>query len=238
MNRALRRLNVKLKALLCVALIMNLSFWTVGCGQMAMEMPDGSFRIALTPGHPLTSHLQGSAFEGASAIEIKPGGQEFRLIFPDGAKEISGTFSDVSGQLEVTSLTMSQGSQSATLELDASSKCITSISTSTGHRWERPAEWGTPEIVGDGADAYLEANHQLMEMAEELDDQQAFSGGSSTGDTVSDEDGQTGTSPEKPGQVAFGPVAAIFFVPGVILLCTAGVGAALVWVLQLINLIF
>lgn len=234
MNRRMRRLNAKLRALLGVALIVNLSFWTVGCGQMAVELPDGSMRIALTPGHPLTAHLVGTAFEGATAVEIKAGSQEFRFIFADEGRELSGSFTEVNGRPEVASLTMTRGPQSATMQVDPATKCITSITTSTGQSWERPADWTIPQVVGDGANGYLDANRQLIEMAEQFDTEGAFAGTTAVGD----EDGRNNISPEKAEQMAFGPLAALFLSFGMVWLYPAGIAAALAWVIQLINLIF
>lgn len=231
MNRVWDRLVFKLKALLCVALVMNLGLWTFGCGQTAMEMPDGSIRLALTPGHPLAVHLQGSAFEGATALEIRPGGQEFRFIFPDDARSISGQFTEVNGRYEVSSLTMVRGTESATLELDPASKCITRMSTSGGYLWERPAEWGTPAVAGDGVDAYLDANRELLALAEDVDGRP---GDYSDGEMG----GSSPVSPEKAGQAAFGPAAALLLALGMAVLHPAGIAAAVIWVIQLINLIF
>ncbi len=96
-----------------------------------------------------------------------------------------------------------------------------------------------PEVVGNGADAFLEANRQLIEVAEELDRQEVATDDSTTVDTSEAQDAPaTSVSPVKAEQTAFGPLAALFFAFGLVWIYPAGIASAIAWVLALVNLIF
>jgi len=243
MNLALCKTTFKLKAILCVVLTLNVSIWALGCGAVGASLFLGEKTIALTPDHPLTEALNGSDFEGATAVDVSPSTNQFRVIFPNAERELSGSYAMIAGQAVVIGLTFTKGAELLTLKLDAE-KRITDIVSNQGQRWQRPVEWNTqaPRAPGfatapaaptaktstSDVDAYLQANSQLLELATQLDQQ---SGAEDLADDAS-------ATSVKAGESSFAWAAAALiafvFVPG-------GIFAGLVWVLQLIvllNLIF
>lgn len=202
MLKKTRRLFSAAKAILCIVLVLNLHLWVGGCGIGGVVMIDGKLRVNLTPDQPLTQVLAGSAFEGATAIEIDPATHRFRLIFPDENRDISGQYNLNKGQFSITQFHVEQGSRTADLALN-SSKQVTSIQTSTGLQWNRPSEWvGLPvETISSGVDAYVGANIELVDVARQFD-----GGGGErvpptpVGDGTNDDDEQDGI--QKTGQAA------------------------------------
>ncbi len=196
MNRNYGAIIFKTKAVLCLLLTANLSIWGLGCGQVGYSLL-GEVVIPLTADHELTEALKGSEFEGATAVAVNPGTQTFRLIFPDGDRQLSGTYINKQGGAELTSVTLATPTQTATLQLGHGQR-VTQITSTLGSTWSRPAEWDPPagsfatapaapaapaapsapsaarEISG-AASGYLEANAELLELARQLDEQRGSS---------------------------------------------------------------
>ena len=238
MNRTFQRIIFQSKAVLCLVLMLNLSIWTLGCGQAGLSLL-GEITIPLTPDHELTTLLKGTDFEGATAVVVNPSTHQFRLVFPDVRREISGAYALPNGQPQLTSLTLTTPAQSVTLQINAD-KRVTQISNNLGSTWDRPAEWNaqgsaaaaspsTPaappsapaapsaRTIVPGADEYLQANAQLLELARQLDQQNGTGDGSAKAEQSS-----------------------LFWVPAVFLsiaFVNAGIVTTLIFIFQLIVLI-
>lgn len=170
MNRVLASLIFKAKATLCVLLMMHLCLWSAGCGQLGEMLPDGSLYVALTADHPLAAQFDGTVFEGATAVIIHPDSHQFQVVFPDADRQFSGTYALTPAGPTITQLTMATGDESMTFTLD-DVKAITSITSSRGANWVRPTDWAAPAVDANarGVDAYVQANQQLLDLAEQSD---------------------------------------------------------------------
>jgi len=190
MNRVLASLIFKGKATLCVLLMMHLCLWSAGCGQLGQMLPDGSLYVALTPDHPLAAQFDGTVFEGATAVIIHPDSHQFQVVFPDADRQFSGTYAITPAGPTITQLTMATGDESMTFTLD-DVKAITSITSSRGANWVRPTDWAAPAVDANarGVDAYVQANQQLLDLAEQSDQEAGLTTGGSdqaaTGSTSS-----------------------------------------------------
>ena len=238
MKRSFDGILFQAKAVLCLVLTLNLSIWTLGCGQAGFSL-FGEITVPLTPDHQLTALLKGSDFEGATAVVVNPSTHQFRLTFPDGQRDISGSYALSNGQPELTTLTLTTATKSATIQVD-SSKHVTQIASNQGSAWDRPGEWNTQgstaataptapaaprapvapsaaRTVSPGADAYLQANAQLLELARQVDQQNG-----------------TGDDSAKTEQ------SSLFWVPAALLafvFVPAGIVATLIFVFELIVII-
>jgi len=136
MNKAVDHHLFQAKAILCMVLMLNIQFWLGGCGINGCGsnaapfglLPDGVFRIDLTPDHPLAIALRGTAFADATAVEVNSGAQTFRVIFPDPSREMSGRYVHAAGMPTITDFYVATGSISTAMELDTA-KHVTRIST-------------------------------------------------------------------------------------------------------------
>ncbi len=179
------RIMFKLKAVFCLLLMLNLCLWSLGCGSAATALFVGDKTISLTADHPLTEALSGSDFAGASAIELSTATNQFRVIYPDDNRNISGSFATVNGETAVTNLTITNGQKSVALLIN-NAKEITRIASNEGTSWYRPASWnsnapsaptapsapaaaGAKTSMDDATDAFVQANAQLLELAAEID---------------------------------------------------------------------
>lgn len=180
MSSATKVYLFKAKALLGVALVFNLVVVT-GCGQSALFLPESTETLELSADHPLAQQLADTPFDGATAIQVDRSTKSFRLVYPDTNTQLSGKFATTEeGQAYVSSFTIGQGGQVVTLKIN-SRKEITDIDTSAGARWQRvstaaPAAPTAPRAPGAKAmasdiDAYLDANADLIAMAQQIDDQ-------------------------------------------------------------------
>ncbi len=153
------------KTLLCIALMINLNLLAAGCGQFGDALPDGSVRIDLTADHPLTAQLQGTDLDGATAIMINPSTQSFSLVYPDTDRQFSGSFTNGPTGRTIREATYAIGADSVTYQMDEN-KQLTSITTSSGAAWHRPADWSDEQgSIATGPDAYVSANAQVLDCA-------------------------------------------------------------------------
>lgn len=240
MNGSFQLFNYRAKAVLCMTLMLAMNV-IVGCGGSASLFPtSGNTLIELTPDHPMTQALAGTPFSGATAVEINAATNQFRLVFPDGSNQITGTVSFESGEAQVKTITVAQGSKSATLTFSESQE-ITNIATSAGPSWQRtvtnqPAQAAqaprAPTAKANNLEAYLSANADILQVAQQVDSQGAST---TVGQSASDQSG----SPDQTVKTdaAFWPlfgVLAVFAYPGAIF-------STLYFILQvvvLINIIF
>jgi len=236
MKRNCQEIIFKAKAVLGVLLTANLCLWGLGCGQVGYSLL-GERIIQLTEDHPLTAALKGSDFEGATALAVNPGTQTFRLIFPNGQRQLSGSYTNTQAQVELTSITLITAAQSATLQFGAGQRVV-QIASTTGSTWTRPIEWdqatgnfatapkaptapGAPSTPGAArgisANAYTEANAQLLDLARELDVESGY-----------------GDSASKADQSSFfwaaGALLHLVFVPG-------GIAATLLFIFQVVSIV-
>lgn len=169
MNRSLRRVLFKTKAIVCIVLILNVQYWA-GCGAAPVSLPDGSYLVQLTADHALTQSLAGTAFSGATAVLINPTTNTFRVIFPDGVREISGRF-DAGETVTLRQITIGRGAEQIQVSLDAA-KHITQIANSNGAVWNRPADWTSSATTDENTlEAFKQANAELLDAAAALDAQ-------------------------------------------------------------------
>jgi len=236
MKRDYQKIIFKAKAVLGVLLTANLCIWGLGCGQVGYSLL-GERIIQLTEDHPLTAALKGSDFEGATALAVNPGARTFRLIFPDGQRQLSGTYTNTQTQVELTTVNLTTATQSATLQLGAGQRVV-QIASTIGSTWTRPVEWdqaagnfatapeaptapGAPSwpaaARGISADAYADANAQLLDLARELDAQGGY------GDSA-------GKAEQSSLIWAAGALLHLVFFPG-------GIAATLLFIFQVLSIV-
>ncbi|MFQ5429341.1 MAG: hypothetical protein ACE5E1_03430 [Phycisphaerae bacterium] len=182
MFKKIRHLRRVAKAAFGIGLVLNVHVWLGGCGMAGVQLLDGKLLVPLTPDHAMTQTLAGSAFEGATAMEIDPAASRFRLIYPDAGRNVSGTYHANKGRFSIRQLQLARGALSAEVMLD-DDRHVLSIETGSGLRWERPADWTglPPETLAGGLDAYIAANIELVDAARQLDGGGARVPGSTTG---------------------------------------------------------
>lgn len=229
MNGTFAQFKHRAKAILCVTLVTAMHV-VVGCGGAAASLlPASGNLIELTPDHPMAQALAGTPFSGATAIEMNAATNQFRLVFPDGSQQISGTFAYDGGKAYVSRLTVAQGTMSATVSFAANQQ-ITNISTSAGPSWARPgadaAKASLSTARANTVESYLEANADLMEAAQEFDAQGVVT--SPVGGPA--DEGGTGGQTVKIG-TAFGPLAFVF---GAMIFIPLGIGATIIFLIELV----
>lgn len=163
----------KIQSVACALLVLNLH-WIAGCGQATFAPPTaGAFQIQLTDSHPLSQALRGSAFQGATMMEIFPQGQAFRLVFPDRERQVSGAFAYQDGEFVITQFTFKQGVHSATITFDEGRRVAT-ITTAEGQSWTRAVDGQAARyssiVPNQGVNAYVDANIDLITLATEIDE--------------------------------------------------------------------
>jgi len=155
-------------ALVCVFLTLNLSLLTSGCGiSPGAGLPVGDARvIPLTPDHPISIALLGSAFEGATGLEVDPATGAFRLIFADGNRTVAGRAVIRDGVWEMAEFNFGADGLAANMKLDPATRQVVGIETSYGHVWEPAKEDRiAARPRGDNrVDTYLSANEPLLEI--------------------------------------------------------------------------
>lgn len=153
-------------AVLCVVLTLNLSVLTSGCGVSPTPAAAGENLsvIALTPDHPLAQALRGTAFEGATAMEVDRATGAFRFIFPGADRSLSGRAVVHEERWEIAEFSFASGGLSADMRLDPATRQVISIGTSFGHFWEAAKEDRiTTRPRGDTElDSFLAANSALI----------------------------------------------------------------------------
>lgn len=229
MNGSITRFNFRAKAVLCMTLVAAMHV-VVGCGGAASLVPPSGNLVELTPDHPLARVLAGTPFSGATAFEVNAATNQFRLVFPDGSQQISGTFSYADGKAYVSRLTVADGTTSATLTIGANQQ-ITSISTSAGPSWQRPGAEAAKASLATAVrpntiESYLAANADLLAAAQEYDAQGTVSTmpGSTPGD------GNTGEQTVKTGA----SLSLLAFVFGVMIFIPLGVAATIIFLIELV----
>lgn len=179
MNRRIDAFLFQSKSILCIAMLLGVHV-IAGCGSGA-GLLSGIQRIDLTSNSQMAGILGGTNLQGATAIEINQATGQFRLVYPEAGREISGTFVKVGGQARVTQFTFAVGDKAATVSFNAADQ-ITQITNEGGQAWVRPnvttAAPQAPQAPrAPGArtlstvDSYVAANADLMQLAEELDAQ-------------------------------------------------------------------
>ena len=211
--RISRLVSQRVKAVLCVGLIVNLNLMAVGCGQPGlMALTDGVLRLALDADHPISQALRGSDYAGATAVEVNPAEGTFHLVFPDDAREMSGRFVVEGGKPRVTEFLLGLDGRTNTFSFDTL-KQITHIGNSLGQTWDRPAEWTAAAASEDNTvEAFKAANAQLIELASQID-------ATASTQTPGDPD-HSGIDPTKvsPSGFPFFPVLAmVLFFPAIVL---------------------
>lgn len=181
-NLNLRR---QAQAILCIILTLNINLYLGGCTASPAALTVGNHIIIdLKADHAVKQALQDSEFADATAIEVTPSTNTFRLLFADSHKNVSGAYRYVGGAFVVETLTIGRAGESVTLKLDAA-KHITSMSTANGATWTRPGHWTSTAAAGSNdLQAYMDANQELVDLARDLDRESG-----STGTVPGDDDG-------------------------------------------------
>ena len=184
-----RQVIFKSKAVLCALLVLNLHAWIAGCtGPAEITAPlSGIVRIELSPDHALTKALNNSVLIGAEAFEIDPVRKSFRVIFAEANREVTGTYAVMNGAFTLTEFSFGRFGRSVTMSLDLS-KRVRTIVTDDGFHWQRQAKWPLVERSSDGVEGYVEANVQLLEIAEGLEQDQPPNSGDDPTNPGSDGD--------------------------------------------------
>ncbi|MFQ5411387.1 MAG: hypothetical protein ACE5EC_03795, partial [Phycisphaerae bacterium] len=165
-----RLLYQRLKSLLCVTLVLNVHVWLGGCaGWMDPLAPSGEMiRIDLTPDHPISRALAGSAMAGATAVEINPAAQSLHFVYPNAHQKIDAHYSINHGEFVIQEFSFGRQGRSVDMTLDAA-KRVTTVRTDDGFLWTRPAKWQSKAASSSGVQGYLNANIELMKVAREDD---------------------------------------------------------------------
>jgi len=165
-----RLLVHRLKSLLCVTLVLNAQVWLGGCAGLAdpLASASGLIRIDLTPDHPISRALEGSAMAGATAIEIDPAAQQLHFVYPDELRSISAKYTQIGGEFAIHEISIDRLGRSVGMTID-DAKRITTMRTDDGFHWTRPAKWQSKASSSSGTQGYLNANMELMKAAREDD---------------------------------------------------------------------
>lgn len=177
---ASRSIYHRLKALVCVVLILNLHFWLGGCGNTVGVVTPESSRDVLPLDHPLSQALQGSALLGATGIEIDAIAGTFRIAFVDGTQRLEGRYAlGPDGRYTITEMTLGRQGASVEFSFDLS-KRVTAIRTDSGIEWLAPpkpvSSSSSRGSESEGVQAYVDANAELLSLAREVDRQSGISG--------------------------------------------------------------
>lgn len=213
MNRMSYPLSFKVKAVFSSVLLLSLHV-VVGCGTTTPSaLSGGSGFVPLTADHPLSSALSGSIFQGASGIEVDSLTGRFRVIFPDGSRDLSGLVEYVDGKAQVRQLGLTHAGQSLTILFNNSHQ-ITTMVSSSGDVWHHLAESvNAARAAASDGNPYVAANADIIEAARQFDANGGSQGVTGGGDTS----GGTGTSttgPKLNTQLATVPFLFVFlFLP-------------------------
>lgn len=173
MNIIKPHLLFKMKSVLCALLMFYAPLIMAGCGNNLIGI-DGALsqlQIPLSPDDPLTQALAGTSFQGAVAINVLPGSQQFRLVFRDDVRQVSGHYSIEGGSFTISEFTFKNSDGSATVRLDGQRR-VQSITSWDGESWSRPADSASRESVAGYSNfdnPYSAANADLIRVAQELD---------------------------------------------------------------------
>lgn len=211
--------------------MLHLQVLVPGCGQGGvLGLPAaGAYQIPLTADNPLTRALQGSAFQGATLMEVTPQAQAFRLIFSDTGRQVSGNYALVGGEFTITQFTFKQNGKSATITFDENRR-ITSITSSSGDAWSRDENAKLIGVSSSSDNPYVVANADLIEIARQVDAQGGINGtnngnGGTTSTGGGSNGGGTGFTPKGSGSDAIDNA-------GFILAVIAAIWAPLAGILQ------
>lgn len=160
------RFSRTITSALCVVLVFNLVILTPGCGtRFDWRGPmAGQVSIPLTPDHPISKALSGTAFEGAESLEADMDAGTFRLVFPDDARTITGRFVRSGDSWEMTEFSFGTSAGAAKMSLDAVSRQVTMIETTQGDIWTPSKISDAPSraVSGDRIESYVQSNAELM----------------------------------------------------------------------------
>jgi hypothetical protein len=162
----------KLKSLLCALLAFYSPIALTGCGNTmpGSVVPLSQIQIPLGPDHPLTQALERTTFQGAVAMDIFPAARQFRLIFRDDERQLSGSYGVQDGEFTLTAVHFKNTVGSASVQFDPQRR-VESITTGAGEAWVRPAGDAARIIeTGDAPNAYFAANTDLIAVAQSMDE--------------------------------------------------------------------
>ncbi len=165
----------KMKSVLCMLLMLYGPVVLTGCGNnpLGPGVPIAQLQIPISPDGSLSQALAGTSFQGAVAIAIMPASQQFRLIFRDDVRQVSGFYALKNGEFTLTGFSFKNADGSASVRLDSERK-VESITTSGGESWERLAQdlasaRTTVTSTDPSANPYMAANADLIQFAASMD---------------------------------------------------------------------
>lgn len=160
------RLARSATSIFCVILVMNLVVLTPGCGTPFnwIGPTSGQVRIELTPDHPISRALSGTAFEGAELLEADMDAGIFRLVYPDGTRTMTGRFAQVGESWEMVEFCFGSADGAAKMTLDPASRQVTMIESSQGDVWmpSKVAEASSRTREMDRIESYIQNNSELV----------------------------------------------------------------------------
>lgn len=173
----------KMKSVFCALLMFYAPLVLTGCGNglFGAGGPLSQLQIPLSPDDPLTQALAGTSFQGAVAIDILPGSQQFRLIFRDDDRQVSGQYAIENGAFTITEFTFKNTDGSATVRMDGQRR-VQSITSWDGENWTRPSDGASRQAVASlyaFDNDYSAANADLIQIATSLE--QSGSGSANPG---------------------------------------------------------
>lgn len=167
-----KRIAFQAKAMLCTALIITQPL-LIGCQSTPVTAPienitAARYHVELTGTDDMSLALEGTTYQGASAIDVFPAQQRFELVFSDSDRKLSGTYAFVNGEFTILEFGYANKENTANFSF-SEAKQITRITTNKGE-WKRPPEsFKAPNKDLTGVDAYKAANADIIELAQELD---------------------------------------------------------------------
>lgn len=172
MNILHQRNLFKMKSVLCALLALYGPIALTGCGNnlLGPGVPLAQIQIPLGPDDPLTQALNGTTFQGAVAMDILPVTRQFRLVFRDDERQVSGSYAFENGELILTGVNFANSTGAASVQFDTQRR-VESITADSGENWVRPADSAARVIdTSDAANAYIAANADLIAVAQSMDE--------------------------------------------------------------------
>ncbi len=209
------------RAMLGVFLILHAQLWTGGCAGISLPGAEPGLRVTLTPDHPVSVALAGTAFAGARELVVDPAAGVIRFVYAD-ARELTCRYETVDGAPTVTDVRAATAIGRVDLAFDTDGR-LQRLADGDGRVWQRPTSWPTlPDT--EAAGFYERANADLLVLARSLDPAPPADGG---GDGSSGGGGSGGVLPElDPLKIAtasqLGPARAVLLAVVAVFASSAG----------------
>ncbi len=162
--------SFRAKGVLCCLLVLQLHVWPSACSLPMLPGPDGWVTVPINVGDDLDRAFEGTPFSGARSLAVNVWTSAFRVASPSGLHELTGSMGASRFGSIVRSIRVSTSEAWAHATLDSDGK-LTSLASSSGHSWERPADWASTASGDEESlhDALLNANDELIVASQALD---------------------------------------------------------------------